>query len=73
MTQLDDELTAVVLYAMQNGYLQAAKWISGQQAKAEKAARPKRRRKVRLSAGGRKVAAGEFYIEPEKLEDTTDD
>jgi len=69
MTRLDDELTAVVLYALQNDYPLAAKWISGQQAKSEKAARPKRRRKVRLSVGGQKVTAGEFYIEPEKLEE----
>ena len=71
MSRLDDELTAVVYYALTHGYPLAAKAISRWQAKVEKAARPKRRRKVRLGKGGRKVAAGEFYIEPGRLEEVS--
>ena len=73
MSALTDYLYQVAFHAKAEGRKDVCKWIMSHMAKEERAARPKRKRKVRLSHGDRLVNGGSFWIPPDVLKQAEED
>ena len=67
--QLEDRLYQLVAYALAQGWDDAQAFIMRHMADDERARRPKRKRKVRVTDHlGRLASGGSFWIRPELLE-----
>ena len=70
---LTDYLYQVAAHAKAEGREDVSRWIMSHMAREERAAKPKRKRKVRLAHGDRLVSGGSFWIPPALLREAKED